>query len=382
MLDFAKAFDLVPHRRLIHKIKSYGICEEICGWLEDFLKNRFQRVSINKIRSGWSPVLSGVPQGSVLGPLLFIIYINDLPDLARNSFKLYADDSKIISILNQTFSLQEDLDNVCSWSNTWLMRLNILKCKVLHYGKNNLKRTYYMTDSGGERFELEAVDSERDLGVIISSDLSWSTHINSIAGRANKILGMLKRTFISRDSELWKYLYTSLVRPHLEYAVQVWNPYLKKDILVLERIQRRATRIPHGFKELSYEERLKRWNLTSLEDRRIRGDLIEMYKIVNGIEKINWTNGLPFRADRNVLGAAQGTRGNDLKLEREVFSSQVRNRNARYIRFRENFFMERTIPHWNDLTSDVARSGSLNSFKNALDKKYSEKGRYGLPKQT
>lgn len=238
-----------------------------------------------------------------------------------------------------------------------------------------------MTDSKGERIELEAVDSERDLGIIISSDLSWSEHINSIAAKANKILGMLKRTFISRDSDLWKYLYTSLVRPHLEYAAQVWNPHLKRDIAALERVQRRATKIPYDHRQLSYEERLKRWNITSLEDRRIRGDLIEMYKIVNGIERINWTNGLPFRRDRNVLGAAQGTRGNDLRLEREVFLSQARNKNARYVTFRENSFMERTVPHWNDLTSDVAQSGSLNNFKNALDKKYSEKRCYGLPKQ-
>ena len=191
-------------------------------WFEDFLSCRRQRVTIGEASSKWTDVLSGVPQGSVLGPLLFFIYINDLPDKIVNLMKLFADDSKIISSIKGEMDinkLQNDLLAVGDWCRTWGMRLNVEKCKVIYFGKSNPKEVYCMLDSAGNENDIEATNLERDLGVIVGSDLKWREHVDRMVGKANWRLDMLKRTFESRDPGLWKDLYVSLVRPYLEYVV-------------------------------------------------------------------------------------------------------------------------------------------------------------------
>ena len=146
---------------------------------------------------------------------------------------------------------------------------------------------YSMIDlATGDRVQLE-----HDLGVLISSNLKWKSHINSVVSKANRVLGTLLKTFMSRDASLWRLLYISLVRPHLEFASTVWNPYLKGDIEALEKVQRRATRIPASMRTLEYEERLKIRDLTTLKERRERGDIIQMYKTMNGLEDIQWYTG-------------------------------------------------------------------------------------------
>ena len=144
------------------------------------------------------------------------------------------------------------------------MRLNVEKCKVMHFGKSNPKEV--MMDSAGNENDIEETNLERDLGVIVGSDLKWREHVDRMVGKANRTLGMLKRTFESREPGLWKDLYVSLVRPLLEYAVQAWNPHLQGDIDKIERVQRRVTRIPTGFEKLEYEDRLKRLSSTTLQD--------------------------------------------------------------------------------------------------------------------
>jgi len=239
MLDLSKAFDLVPHKRLVHKIKGYGVTNELAEWFEDFLRNREQRVVLGNIGSNWAKVLSGVPQGSVLGPLLFVIYINDLPDLATNTMKLYADDSKLLSIVNDLSDasrLQGDLDSVSDWMSEWRMKLNNSKSKVMHYGKQNLNFEYLVKEDDGSIGFLERSNKERDLGVIFSSNLDWEEQYLSSCKKANMTLGMLKRTFVGRDIGLWKQLYVSMVRPHLEYAFQIWSPFRVGVISRLEKV--------------------------------------------------------------------------------------------------------------------------------------------------
>ena len=166
------------------------------------------------------------------------------------------------------------------------MRLNVKKCKVMHFGSNNPEASYNMFDDDGDRCDLEVSHVERDLGVLVSDDLDWSEQVAAVVSRANRVLGMLKRAFVCRDVGLWRDLYVALVRPHLEYAVQVWNPRWMRDIARIEAVQRRATKIPTVLSGLPYEERLTRMGLTTLEDRRVRGDLIGMYKVFTGRDSV------------------------------------------------------------------------------------------------
>ena len=218
--------------------------------------------------------------------------------------------------------------------------------------------------------EITKTESERDLGVIINKNLKWHEHIQNIVAKANRILGMLKRTFESRDCELWKKLYISLVRPHLEFAVQAWHPNLKCDIAEIEKVQERALRIPYSHKYLNHAERLKSWNITTLEERRKRGDVIQMYKTLNNIEKIDCINPPVIRSSTVENGPAFSTRGHKMKIDRESFSSQLRNDHAASVNVRHNFFRNRVTPLWNALPNQTVLSLSLKKFKVEYDRQF------------
>ena len=321
------------------------------------MTNRRQRVVLGNSSSNWAPITSGVPQGSVLGPTLFIIYINDLPEHVHNVCKMYADDTKIIAPVateNDRFRLQEDINSITNWTRLWKMELNVNKCKIMHIKTPKYTPTeYYMlgTDENGTstRTILESTTCERDLGVEISADLKSGAQVSKASAQANKILGSLKSAFVSRSSHVWKNLYSTYVRPHLEFAIQAWSPYLKKDIASLERIQHRATKIPHQLRSLKYNERCAAWSITSLTERRIRGDLIQKFKFLKSFDEINWhTNPIciPPRA------------GHRERFHREIVRSCL----PRY-----HFFNNRIASYWNELPDYVINADSINAFKNRLD---------------
>ena len=364
LLDFSKAFDLVSHTGLLIKLKSMGLDSKIIDWIKSFLVNRKQRVVLGSIMSTWKDVLSGVPQGSVLGPLLFIIYINDMPGLLHHLCRLFADDSKIIAIIKNaqdTENLQIDLDKLGNWAQTWKMRFNYDKCKTMYFGKKNRPKKAYTLNNfeTSTRSEITETDTERDLGIQISKDLKWNTQAKKAACKANSVLGMLKRTFLYWDCDILKILYTTFVRPHLEYASSVWSPYLKKDIKVLELVQRRATKLVPILKNLSYADRLKKLGLTTLEERRIRGDMIQYYKCLNGYNTVDWFCPNMTVSTSSLLGPAGGIRGNKPRLNRQFIRNFPQ---------REHFFTNRIVPYWNDLPTRVIASKSINSFKSNYDK--------------
>ena len=198
-LDFAKAFDKVPHRRLISKLLSHGIKGKVCAWITEWLRGRRQRVCLRGSLSDWLAVLSGVPQGSVLGPILFLIFINDLDYGIKNYILKFADDTKIFgSILNRSdfCQLQDDINSLVKWSEDWQMLFNIGKCKVMHFGRANQSYDYHMSNS-----KLEVVTEEKDLGVWISQDLKVSHHCLQAYSKASKLLGVLNRTVKCKDTE-------------------------------------------------------------------------------------------------------------------------------------------------------------------------------------
>jgi hypothetical protein len=194
--DFSKAFDKVPHGRLVSKLQSLGIQGQLLGWIAAFLEGREQRVVLGNHVSEWAHVTSGVPQGSVLGPTLFAAYINDLPNLLTNICKLYADDLKIIAKVESevdTRSLQDDIDKVASWCDKWLMELNTEKCKVMNVSGNEQlgkERQYSLLKPNGERISIKQTTEERDLGIIITPDFKFSSQASHAASKANSILGM------------------------------------------------------------------------------------------------------------------------------------------------------------------------------------------------
>ena len=279
-LDLSKAFDKVPHQRLLYKLRCLGINGNLLNWIESFLTNRRQRVKINRSYSHWSKVKSGVPQGSVLGPILFILYINDLPNTIKASCRIFADDTKLIQAIKtkeDSERLQKDLNSLAEWSDTWKLQFNPAKCHVLHIGKKNIDSTYTMN---GE--ELVTVTEEKDLGCIISNDLKQSANIKHHISKANKLLGMIRRTFSFLDKEVFLLLYKTYIRPRLEYCQQACYPYLAKDQDALEKVQRRATKLVRTIADLPYEERIKQLGLFTLKYRRDRADLITLYKLING----------------------------------------------------------------------------------------------------
>jgi len=327
---------------------------------------------MGECESEWINVTSGVPQGSVLGPLLFVLYINDLPDKWTNESKLYADDSKIIGKEVDTNEgvqrVQADLDATNDWVLDWSMQLNESKCVVVHMGgKLNSNKAYTIRKRDGTRVELQSSEGEKDLGVKVDHGLEFRQQIRSATAKAYSMIGMLKNAFVSRDVEIWKNLYVSMVRPHLEYAVSVWSPHLRKDIDALEKVQERVLRIPHELHKLSgYKERLSAVGLTTLEERRDRGDLIQAYKLINGLEIVS-DQCLPKRAHYlKTDGPASALRKRN-NLERECFKAKMKNDYSRATTIRHHFFTNRVVPLWNSLPNYVTSAQTLNAFKMNLD---------------
>ena len=224
-----------PHQRLLLKLKAHGIGNDVINWIEKWLTHRRQRVIVDGEISNWKSVLSGVPQGSVLGPILFLIYINDLEDDISSKVLKFADDTKVFrKVTNDTDkqSLQDNLDKLVKWSEKWQMLLNFGKCKCIHIGHGNLDEEYKMGDAVPGR-----TTQEKDLGVTFSADMKVSEQCGVVASKGNQILGLIRRTITYQEKQLIVPLYKAIVRPHLEYCIQARRPYRKKDIDNLERIQ-------------------------------------------------------------------------------------------------------------------------------------------------
>ena len=356
-LDFSKAFDRVPHLRLLSKVKAHGIDGSIFRWIQSWLGDRQQRVSIDGVKSEWGCVSSGVPQGSVLGPLLFLIYINDLDIGISSDLSKFADDTKLgraIRADSDAVVMQEELTILSNWAEKWQMKFNIDKCSVLSIGRNNPLNSYKLNGR-----ILGRTDCERDLGILVSSDLRPRKQCLNAKNKANRILGFIRRSVSNKSAEVILKLYLALVRPHLDYAVQFWSPYYRKDIDLLESVQRRMTKMIGGLRNLPYGERLRKLNLHTLERRRVRGELIEVFKWVKGYNKGDLGKVL-------ILSEHDRTRSNGFKLDKYRFRKEIG----------RNWFTNRVVDEWNRLTRHVIEASSLGSFKNRLDKYMNEAARW------
>ena len=297
-------------------------------------------------------------QGSVLGPSLFIYFINDLPSVIKSLAKIFADDTKAFSKISSDedrHNLQLSLDACAVWSDTWLLRFNGSKCKVLHLGYNNPNYDYYMRD-GDIVSKLDDTVCEKDLGVFIDNKLDFKEHIIKQTNKARSMAGCINRNIINKTSDIMVPLFKAMIRPILEYGNAVWFPYFKKDRKRIENIQRTFTKKIHGMANKSYTERMQLLKLPSLEFRRLRGDLIEVFKIIHEIYDPVTTTSL-LTAHQNIKGTRKN---NNLNLSK---SGTKRNKS-------KMFFTNRINNTWNNLPNYVVNADNVNDFKNKIDKHF------------
>ena len=350
-LDFDKAFDKVPIKKLLMKVKSLNVDGKILAWISAWLDNRKQRVVISGKYSDWTEVVSGVPQGSVLGPLLFLIFINDIDDTVKliDLIKKFADDTKAAQGIRSDadrLKLQTALDQLCAWADKWDMEFNLDKCKVIHIGRNNPQHSYTMKGQA-----LSKADSEKDIGVWITDNLKPSTQCREAYRVASAMLNNISRAFHFRDRHIFLRLYKTYVRVHLEFSTPVWTPWLKVDIDLLEKVQIRAVNMISGLHGTTYESKLKELKIQTLQDRRTRFDVIQVFKILKGYDKVNPNTWFEFETRRSTRNSHQM----NLKIKR---------RNTDLAR---NFFTVRAASHWNKLPSHIKEATTLSNFKSKYD---------------
>ncbi|CAH8429229.1 unnamed protein product [Dicrocoelium dendriticum] len=345
-LDFSKAFDRLDHRILLIKLQQYGIGDPLLGWIGNFLS---ERQLVVRVRSSFSDPIRvgcGVPQGSVLGPRLFLLFINDLVRVITSKFLLFADDLKVWRAIKRSDDhevLQRDLNEAWNWSVRNALPFNVDKCRVVHIRH----RQVHVYKLGAH--DLKTTTQERDLGVLVQEDLGCSKQSDSASKRGNQHVGLLRRAFGILDPSIFSLMLNAYVRPHVEYAIQAWQPWLKRDLAALETPQRRATKIVKGLRHTPYQERLEILGVFSGRYRRLRGDLILVYQILSD----------PSHVCRHLLKLSPNTnlRGNSLKLSQQYSRLDCR----------KTYFSLRVCGPWNALPNSVVCAPTLDTFKKRLD---------------
>ena len=370
ILVFSKAFDKVPHDLLLHKLDSYGIRGSLHTWIRSFLTNRQMRVIVENEASPETTVHSGVPQGTVLGPLLFLCHINDLPDRVKSSIvRLFADDCLLYRVIRNYEDhrlLQEDLRQLELWAADWGMQFNASKCYILSI--NSKTSFFYQLNN----VILQHVDKSPYLGLLISKDLKWANHIEKTSKKASSTLGFIQRNLRHVPSHCRKSAYIALVRSSLEYGSVVWDPHLQQDIDKLEKVQRKAARfIKKDFKSRhtgAVTDMLNDLDLPSLEQRRRDNRLCFMYKISKGL-----VPAIPSTEYLTKIRVKRTVKANPKYKNYETINFVERHQNLNDNCYKtisatstvyKNSFFPRTIGDWNQLGN--TSQPTLESFKRSL----------------
>ena len=351
ILDFSKAFDTVPHNKLLHKLKHYGIDGKINKWIRSFLTQRKQQVVIEGESSDSCSVDSGVPQGTVLGPLLFLCHINDLPNCVKSKVRLFADDCLLytsVKTIQDQIQLQEDLKALEFWANKWGMRFNASKCYIMSIHRTKFPLTFRYSLNN---HILEQVNENPYLGLTISDNLKWSSQINKMCNKANSTLGFIRRNLKHCNKKFKETAYISLVRSVLDYSASVWDPYLQKDIDRIKSIQRRGAR----FVQKDYQRTssvtamMNELGWKPLAHRRREQRLTLLFKIINGLVAIPAT-------DHIVFNTRPSRSGHNKQIKVITTNTDIY----------KNSFFPRTIKDWNSLSESAVNSDTVNGFKDSI----------------
>lgn len=350
VMDFSKAFDVVQHGSLLVKLKYYGIRGPTLDWIDSFLTNRSQRVVVDGEISEEAPVTSGVPQGSVLGPILFLVYINDMPECISSTSRLFADDTIVyrpVASKKDCQALQNDLQSLERWEKLWGMSFNPSKCSIIRISrkKKPLILPYILKNE-----ELNSAETAGYLGVTIAQDLSWNAHIAKVIAKGNRSLGFLKRNIQTKSVITKTNAYNTIVRPTLEYAASVWAPGYKTLISAIETVQRRAARyVCNNYRRESVTNMLKTLGWESLEQRRNKSRVSVMFKIVNQLIAIPATQ---------LVRNTAPTRGHRLKFHRIATRTN----------YHKDSFFPTAISLWNALAPEIAELKDPDRFREELSK--------------
>ena len=285
-MDFAKAFDKLDFNITLCKLKSLGIDGKVGRWIHSFLTNRKQQVVVNGEKSAPAPVVSGVPQGSVIGPLLFLILIGDIDERVAHAFlSSFADDTRIgsgIETADDAVRLQQDLEQVYQWAERNNIAFNDTKFDLIRYGKNiELKNTTSYTSNINT--DIEAKPTTKDLGVTMSATGDFTDHINGIVEVVKDLTAWILRSFKSRSRSVMLFLWKAIVIPRLDYCSQLWNPSKAYLISQLEELQKNFIRKINGFRNIEYNDALHELGLFSLQRRRERYQIIYLWCIIENI---------------------------------------------------------------------------------------------------
>ena len=354
--DFRKAFDVVNHRLLLRKLSCIGVEGYLLGWLKDYLVNRKMKVVVHGSQSRQMNVCSGVPQGSVIGPVLFLVYINHVVSQLSCKFCLFADDLKLYLASSRTKSdyllshmnMQSDINLLYRTSVSWGLSFSFGKCVRMNFCRNFLDAPvpppYFIADQ-----PIKDVDNHKDLGVRVDASLKFHLHVREIAGKAGGICFTILKGTQCRSPDFMKTVFISHIRPILDFASEAWFTGYTGDINLLENVQRRWTKRITGFHDLSYSERLAQLSLYSIKGRLIRSDLIMVFKILKG-----YCPHLDHLFVRNIV---RNTRGHSLKLFVPRYNTDIR----------ERFFSVRVIDAWNSLPEYAVSAESIVTFKRHLN---------------
>ena len=361
--DVSKAFDKVWHRGLIHKLQKYGITGNMLNWMKSYLSGRQQRVKNEGFFSTWKSTNAGVPQGSVLGPYLFLLYINDITENIKTNIRLFADDTSLYTVIENDDSihlLNEDLREIAKWADTWLIILNPTKTNSMTFSR---KFEINWPEAKFNNITIQDEKTHTHLGITFSADATWKEHIRNIYKKAAYRLNIMRMLKYDLDRKSLHRFYISFIRPTLEYGNILWDNCTDDQVKLLESIQLDAARIITGLRKgTNHDVLYKETGLSSLASRRKNAKLIQFYKILN--------NESPTYIDEIVRKFNAHNTGYNLRN-----SNLLKHPTPRTRSYQKSFFIA-TTDLWNDLDQELKNCTSLHSFKTILKNRTAKPPKY------